>query len=377
MASDAYEISHHEEYSYGLDDLNMQADGLEAQRFSYKPVTQSWGDSGSHRRPSKRAPDCSLAFPLVNKCKLSPFVPLQADLPKVWKVETLMDIDAASFPKLKPSDPHSASKFTTTIPYGVICEIRGAIRTLLMIGNKGPVLEPWAAKSIASKGRSSNVCPSPTSSRLLHSFQLTTVGDFCTLPPSFTQASASTEAAPATLPARPPNNWRPYPPPAFAAGIPALPGIQPPNPGPPPMMHSGGALMQPMFEQRNINVPLPGRYPRGSFALTVARTLLDLRMAPTFFQTTSRPYLGRTFHEKRLYCTSARQRHARHTMSPNYEMASSSMLLPERSEVVYLQAPLELEPVSLVSNEDGAYVDEPWIAIAGEGHLCFASDAGL
>lgn len=42
-----------------------------------------------------------------------------------------------------------------------------------------------------------------------------------------------------------------------------------------------------------------------------------------------------------------------------------------------LQAPLELEPVSLVSNEDGAYVDEPWIAIAGEGHLCFASDAGL
>ncbi|KAG1774068.1 hypothetical protein EV702DRAFT_558139 [Suillus placidus] len=125
------------------------------------------------------------------------------------------------------------------------------------------------------------------------------------------QVSASAEAAPASLPAQPPNNWRPYPPPAFAPGIPVLPGIQQPNPGPFPMMGphgwmpnhpsfginhhvqappnvslgSGGAPMQPMFEQRNINVPPrrqhrrehqsnfknggrghPGRYPRGSFA---------------------------------------------------------------------------------------------------------------
>lgn len=122
------------------------------------------------------------------------------------------------------------------------------------------------------------------------------------------QASTSTEATPASVPAQPPNHWRPYPPPAFAPGP---PGIQHPNPGPFPMMGphgwmsnhapfginphvqassnvplgSGGASMQPMFEQRNVNVPPrrqhrrdhhsnfknggrghPGRYPRGSFA---------------------------------------------------------------------------------------------------------------
>ncbi|KAG1885960.1 hypothetical protein F4604DRAFT_1646552 [Suillus subluteus] len=122
------------------------------------------------------------------------------------------------------------------------------------------------------------------------------------------QTSTSTEATPASLPAQPPNNWRPYPPPAFAPGV---PGIQHPNPGPFPIMGphgwmpnhapfginqhvqapsnvplgSGGAPMQPMFEQRNINVPPrrqhrrdnqsnfknggrghSGRYHRGSFA---------------------------------------------------------------------------------------------------------------
>ncbi|KAG1813254.1 uncharacterized protein BJ212DRAFT_422216 [Suillus subaureus] len=125
------------------------------------------------------------------------------------------------------------------------------------------------------------------------------------------QVSTSTEAVPAPLPAQPPNNWRPYPPPAFAPGVPVSAGIQHPNPGPFPIMGphgwlpnhapfginqhvqapsnvplgSGGAPMQPMFEQRNINVPPrrqhrrdhqsnfknggrshPGRYPRGSFA---------------------------------------------------------------------------------------------------------------
>jgi hypothetical protein len=80
------------------------------------------------------------------------------------------------------------------------------------------------------------------------------------------------------LPAQPPNHWRPYPPPTFAHGIPVPPGIQHPNSGPFPMMgpcgrmpnHApfsinkhvqapsnislgpGSAIMQPMFEQRNI-----------------------------------------------------------------------------------------------------------------------------
>ncbi|KAG2155623.1 hypothetical protein DEU56DRAFT_847357 [Suillus clintonianus] len=126
------------------------------------------------------------------------------------------------------------------------------------------------------------------------------------------QASTSTEAVPASLPAQPPNHWRPYPQPTFAHGIPVPPGIQHPNPGPFPMMGphgwmpnhapfginqqapsnvsvgSGSAHMQPMFEQRNYNVPPrrqhrrdnqsnfknggrghPGRYPRGSFAPNV------------------------------------------------------------------------------------------------------------
>ncbi|KAG2356265.1 hypothetical protein BDR07DRAFT_1423850 [Suillus spraguei] len=125
------------------------------------------------------------------------------------------------------------------------------------------------------------------------------------------QASTSTEATPASLPVQPPNNWRPYAPPPFAPGIPVSSGIQQSTPGPFPIMGphgwmpnhapfginhhvqapsniplgSGGAPMQPMFEQRNTNVPPrrqhrrdhqsnfknggrghPGRYPRGSFA---------------------------------------------------------------------------------------------------------------
>ncbi|KAG2156676.1 uncharacterized protein EDB93DRAFT_926724 [Suillus bovinus] len=125
------------------------------------------------------------------------------------------------------------------------------------------------------------------------------------------QASTSTEAALASVPNQPPNNWKPYPTPAFGPGMSVPPGIQHPNPGPFPIMSpngwmpnhapfginqhmqapsnvpmgSGGTHMQPMFEQRNINVPPrrqhrrdhqsnfknggrghPGRYPRGSFA---------------------------------------------------------------------------------------------------------------
>ncbi|KAG2062337.1 hypothetical protein BDR06DRAFT_966134 [Suillus hirtellus] len=121
------------------------------------------------------------------------------------------------------------------------------------------------------------------------------------------QASTSTETTLASLPVQPPNNWKPYPPPGFAPGMSVPPGIQHPNSGPFPMMtphgwmpnhasfsinqhmqapsNFSGAPMQPVFEQRNINVPPrrqhrrdhqsnfknggrghPGRYPRGSFA---------------------------------------------------------------------------------------------------------------
>lgn len=124
------------------------------------------------------------------------------------------------------------------------------------------------------------------------------------------QASTSADTPP-SLPAQPPNTWRPYPPPAFTPGIPMPPGIQHPSAGPFPMMGPqgwmpnqapfsvnqyrqsqtnvslgpNGAPMQTTFEQRGApswrqyrrdnpsriknggrGQPQPGRYPRGSFA---------------------------------------------------------------------------------------------------------------
>ncbi|KAG1757119.1 hypothetical protein EDB19DRAFT_1900668 [Suillus lakei] len=147
------------------------------------------------------------------------------------------------------------------------------------------------------------------------------------------QASTSTEAAPASLPVQTPNNWRPYPLPTFASGILVPPGIQHPNPGPFPMMgphgwmpnHASfginqhvqspsniplgpsGAPMQPMFEQRNINVPPrrqhrrdhqsnfknggrshPGRYPRGSFTPNAPMMSAHLAPGPDHFTSSQR-----------------------------------------------------------------------------------------
>lgn len=95
------------------------------------------------------------------------------------------------------------------------------------------------------------------------------------------------------LPAQPPNRRRPFPPPTFTHGISVPPGIQLPNSGPFPMMGScgrmpnhapfsfnkrvqvpsnislgsGSAIMQPMFEQRNMMYLLdPGRQHRGTIS---------------------------------------------------------------------------------------------------------------
>ncbi|KAG1787207.1 uncharacterized protein HD556DRAFT_1530623 [Suillus plorans] len=143
------------------------------------------------------------------------------------------------------------------------------------------------------------------------------------------QASTSTETALASLPVQPPNNWKPYPPPAFAPGMSVPPGIQRPNSGPFLIMtphgwmpnHASfginqrmkapsnfplgsGAHMQPVFEQCNINVPPrrqhrrdhqsnfknggrghPGRYPRGSFASNAP--MMNIRPTPGFDHFTS------------------------------------------------------------------------------------------